>query len=209
MKPEHDDENLPEQIEFEDVDDVIGVALELRDESESKISTDTLEDIAEELDIDPRYVDRALDVLDERRAEAKRMDERSQLLRIQSYKLALKVLLGCLLVSGVGIVSWTLLTANTQSALASEWAEVEQRRSQVLNVQQRMHLVQQRLAEAPRNIQTNDELAGAENRVSIERRRYDRAAAQYNQLTSSLPHAWFCSYVEAPCHAALAHEVFE
>ena len=154
-------------------------------------------------------MDRALDVLDERRAEAKRMDERSQLLRIQRYKLALKALLGCLLVSGVGFVSWHLLTANTQSALAAEWAEVEQRRSQVLNVQQRMQRVQQRLAEAPRNLQTNDELAGAENRVSIERRRYDRAAAQYNQLTSSLPHAWFCSYVEAPCYAALAHEVFE
>ena len=68
----------------------------------------------------------------------------------------------------------------TSATLSTSWAEVERARSQVRNVAERQHSLQARLANAEAGPGKDAELQGAENRVHIERGRFDKAAATYN-----------------------------
>lgn len=73
-------------------------------------------------------------------------------------------------------------------------------------IERRAH-VEEIWRERPESLDRDAELAGAENRVGIERRRYDEAAAAYNASASTLPHALTCGLVGVPCRAPLASEI--
>lgn len=196
-------------IATEDVDDVIGIALENQQEDASRIAVDDVEDIAQQLDIPGQYVREAVDELADRKEAERREQEAARNKRQRAIarlrKAALLLVLGVAAVAMLGAVA----TTQTQSSLAPKWAEVQRRRSQVTSVLERQRNVQARVANRPDDIQRQDALAGAENRVAIERRRYDQAAATYNASASGFPQRVLCRFVDVPCHAPLADEVRE
>jgi hypothetical protein len=65
-------------------------------------------------------------------------------------------------------------------ALTVAHAQLEQARAQVVNVRQRQEEVLARVKDLPTTTETEAEVSGAANRVRVERRRYDEAAAAYN-----------------------------
>jgi hypothetical protein len=67
-----------------------------------------------------------------------------------------------------------------QGDLKRDLAEVERAHAQVKNVIERQEAVEVRYRDAPQGPDRDAELSGAENRVRIERARYDKVAAQYN-----------------------------
>ncbi|MGE0327462.1 MAG: TPM domain-containing protein [Polyangiaceae bacterium] len=79
-----------------------------------------------------------------------------------------------------------------QSELKGFDADVARARAQVDNVQERQREVQKRYASREAGAAKDAELDGAENRVRIERARYDQAAQRYNAAAGS---AWggFCA----------------
>jgi len=196
-------------ISAEDIDDIIGIAQENKDEDDSRIDVDDVEDIAEELDIPAEYIRPAVDELAERRLVEQREQEiiqqrrQIQVARLRKSAIAIVVLLGSFALIGAAAVT------HTQSSLAGPWAEVEQRRSRVESVMERQQHVQARVVNQPDDMQRQDALAGAENRVAIERRRYDQAASAYNAAVAGFPERALCGLAGVPCHAALADEVTE
>jgi DNA-directed RNA polymerase subunit RPC12/RpoP len=68
----------------------------------------------------------------------------------------------------------------TSGALATAWSEVDRAEAQVKNVHQRQLELQKQLAEAEPSESKNAQLEGAENRVRVERGKYQTAAAAYN-----------------------------
>lgn len=194
-------EREPERtIAREDVDDVVGVASELAEAESARVRVEDMKEIAADLAIDPKLVEPAIDTLERRRAEERAAaaraaaERRTWAMRVGAVVAALAI------VTGVG-------TAWTRSALAPRWAEVERARSQVETVIDRRAHVEAIWRDRPAGLDRDAELAGAENRVGVERRRYDEAAADYNATASSLPHALLCGLAGVPCHAPLASDI--
>ncbi|MDQ3033067.1 MAG: LemA family protein [Myxococcota bacterium] len=187
-------------IPADDVDDVVGVASELEHAEQRRVRVAEMEDIAEDLRIDPKYVAPAIETLERRRAQA--LEERTaQLARRRTWIARGAIALaatGVLLIGGAG---WT------RSALAPRWSEVERARSQVENVIDRRERVEAIWRARPSGLDRDAELAGAENRVGIERRRYDESAAAYNATASGAVCSMFCGIAGVPCRAPLASEI--
>lgn len=187
-------------IAREDVDDVVGVASELAQAEEARVRVEDMKEIAEELAIDPKHVEPAIETLERRRAEAREAEQRSSALR-RTWAMRLGTALGVVAALAGGASMWT------RAALAPRWVEVEQARSQVETVIERRARVEEIWRDQPSSLDRDAELAGAENRVGVERRRYDEAASEYNATASSIPHALVCGWVGVPCHAPLASEI--
>ena len=83
-------------------------------------------------------------------------------------------------IAGSVLVIGGIAFTQSSSELATKWAEVERCRSQLVNVHERQHELQTRLANAEPGPARDTELEGAENRVRVERRNYDEAASAYN-----------------------------
>ena len=160
-------------VRLDDVDDVIGIAAELKNEVSEQLTIADLEQVAAELDIEPRYVQRAVARLEQRRRRAAevekvRRERRRRLLRRT-------------LTTVAAIVAVLILVPLwTQSGLRGDLGEVERQKAQVRNVIERQEAVARQWNEAPPSPDRDAELSGAENRVRIERARYDEAAARYN-----------------------------
>lgn len=104
------------------------------------------------------------------------------------------------------LVLLALAAGNTHGELRDLHAEVERTRSQVENVRERQVATVTRLAAAEPSVGREAELSGAENRVRIERGRYDEAAAAYNAAAGS-PWAFLCaSATGLPTRAPLSNE---
>ena len=117
--------------------------------------------------------DRALAELRKQRA-AQRHEERKKEQRIRSMTWFAAATAGALLLIGIAAA------IGTQRDLARDHAEVERRRAQLVNVRERQVVVIQQWGSMPPSPDRDAELSGAENRVRIERARYDEAAAAYN-----------------------------
>ncbi len=117
--------------------------------------------------------DRALAELRKERAR-KRHEERERQARKR------KIMIGV----GVGAAALVLVALiavfGTQSELNDALAEVERSHAQLVNVRERQDVVLQQWGTMPPSPDRDAELSGAENRVRIERARYDEAAAAYN-----------------------------
>lgn len=195
--PEPKERTIPRQ----DVDDVVGVASELAEAEAQRVRVADMKEIAAELAIDPRHVEPAIAALERRRAEEKAAADRASAAR-RAWMVRLGTASVVALVVTLGAVAWT------HSTLAPRWAEVEARRAQVETVLERRADVEAIWADRAPSLDRDAELAGAENRVGVERRRYDEAAADYNAAAAGLPHALVCGLAGVPCHAPLSSEVF-
>lgn len=202
----HEQRLNPEQAQ-----EVIREAVRLQQEHENALDVQTLEASAAELGIDPQHL-----------REALRRVEQERLRRAQRQRIAL-LTLGI----AVGLVVLNLLYS--QWVLSRAWSEVELRRAQLQNVQQRQQsliprleqLMQQINQEQRTRLQTlvdalrenpqaagalaeqllqdpalrndwlavrlMDEIAGSENRIAVERKRFLEAAARYEQVARRFP----------------------
>ncbi len=125
----------------------------------------------------------ALALLRMRKKEARR-DARAMASRYQARRRAAILVAGSALL--LGIAGWT----RTEGTLHAAHEASRRARAQVRNVVERQEVVRLRWADADADADARDrmaELAGAENRVRIERARYDEAAAAYNAEASG---AW-------------------
>lgn len=167
-------------VHVDDVDEVIGLAAELKEQAADRLTTTDLEEIGQELDIEPTYVRKAVGALLARRATQEHEAEREAAIaaREQARRRRLSVQVG-IAVASLVFVLFAVVYAK-QSSLREARAVVDQKAAQVDNVIERQVVVNARYENVPPGAERDAMLDGAENRVRIERRRYDEAAAAYN-----------------------------
>lgn len=183
--------NPPRDVDYEDVDDLIGLASEMADADAGKLTVAELESIASEMDIPTAYVAKAVKTLEARRlaaAEASRQ-------RAHRRRMAAMVISAMLVITAL----WTYGVRGTLTDLA---AEVDAKGAQVASVMERQVKVNARYEGLEATPDRDAELAGAENRVRVEMRRYDEAATAYNKaaqgLMATLAQAFFGLPSEVP-----------
>lgn len=183
-------------IDYEDVDDIIGVAAEMSDLDAERLSVEDLSAIAKDLDIPERYIVPAVAELSRRR-QAMLMEEARRRKRTL-----------ILVWSAVTVVALLLVWAFTGNAkLGALVAHAEAQRAQVVNVVERQAATQSTWGPAPESPERRAELAGAENRVRIARRQYDEAAAAYNAAVFSFPSSLWAGLFGHPDRLPLSSEI--
>lgn len=160
-------------IPEEDVDDIIGHAEAIKKSAEGKLSLDDMKAVGRELDLDDRYVEKAVQDL-----EAARREERArEALAAARVKRAVTIGGACL--AGLLLIT-SGLTLSAKSTLTTSLADVRAKQAQVHSVVERQGRVQALYQGREPSPDRDAELLGAENRVRIEQKRYDEAAAKYN-----------------------------
>jgi hypothetical protein len=166
----------PRVVAYDDVDDIIGIASEMQNLDADRLSVEDLREVASDLEVPEQYLGPAI-------VELKR--RREALLAAEAEKRKRRKIIGFTL-GGVVVlvVIWAL---GSQRSLASELADVQAARAQVENV---VTLRKRKIAEWGPKADSPEraaELAGADNRVAIERRKYDEAARRYNAKAGGFP----------------------
>lgn len=195
-----------ERIAYEDVDDLIHTATRLMQEQDTARDTLTPEDlkrIGQELDIPAEYIDRALEVLARRRQEEEQARRAEALRRKQRRALLRKVAVGAAVVTGL----LGLGGVSVHNALNAALAEVERQRAQVRIAVERRERVQARYATSAPGPERDAQLSGADNRVSVEQRRYDLLASEYNATAGAFPRTLVVSLTGLPPRLPLSNEV--
>jgi LemA protein len=206
VNPMREEKLTPEQAQ-----EVIREAVRLQQEQENAVDAQTLEASAAEIGVDPQHLRDAL------RKVAREREQRAQ--RLRYFLIAL----------GVCAALFVGALFASQRALSAAWAEVQLKRAQLENVQQRkanlmprleqlMQQVNQQqreklqvLADALRQnptaantlaqqllqdpalqsdwlvVRLMDEITGSENRIAVERKRFEEAAARYEQTARRFP----------------------
>jgi hypothetical protein len=182
-------------VRDEDVDEIIGIAAEMKHASADHLTVADLESVAAQLDIPAPYVQRAMSELAARRQAAEQARARRR--RVLAW--AGGALAATVVLTGV-------LAVQAQGSLREELSRVEQKRAQVRNVLERQAHVEARYRGAADSPERDAELSGAENRVSIERRRYDEAAARYNARARSFPASVWARLGGLPTRVPLSNE---
>lgn len=191
-------ERLKERgLSEEEADHLLERAARLQLEAEGRVSREDLRAGAAEVGIDPRWLDEAERQLTRERAEG----ERTRRARKKA----------ALVVGGVAALSFVLLLGAARVSLGGKLAEVERRRAQLENVTARRDALVPQLkalaqeageARGPLYVRLADELAGAENRIAVEKKRYDEAALAYDRAARSAPFAWVRPLVGMPVSAS-------
>lgn len=183
-------------IDYEDVDDIIGVAAEMSDLDAERLSVEDLSAIAKDLDIPERYVLPAVAEL-ARRRQAMLMDEARRKKRT--------LIIVWSAVTAVALLMVWALTGNAKLGGLVAYAEAQ--RAQVVNVIERQAATHSTWGPAPESPERRAELAGAENRVRIARRQYDEAAAAYNAAATSFPGSLWAGLFGHPDRMPLSSEI--
>ncbi|WP_437986778.1 hypothetical protein [Sorangium sp. So ce117] len=184
------------KIDYEDVDEVIALAARLAEADKDRLRIEDLERVGAELEIPPHHVRRAVEELAARRQReaARRAAARRRLRWAGAALSAIALVLGGLLLSA-------------RASLEQGRAEVERRRAQVENVVERRERTRARHEGAAPSPERDAELAGADNRVSIERRRYDEDASAYNALAAGLSAQLAARLFGLPARVPLSNEI--
>ncbi|MCS7273271.1 MAG: LemA family protein [Fimbriimonadales bacterium] len=199
------------RLDPEQAQEVIREAVRLQQEQENRLELETLEASAAELGIDPQHLREALRRVEQERAR------RAQRQRVMLIVLAVVVgafVLNLLVSHWLLSRAWAEVALrraqlqNVQQRQQSLIPRLEQLARQV-DEQQRAHL--QTLANALREnpqavgtlaqellrdpalrndwliVRLMDEITGSENRIAVERKRYNEAVARYEQLARQFP----------------------
>lgn len=170
--------NTP-KVHYRDVDDVIEAAAKAKNEEAELLSVEELEEVAAELDIPAHLVGPAVETV-RRRREAELAAERA---RAERAKLVRRIAAGAGGVIGVLVL---VLSIRTYTGLRDAKLAAERQRSQVINVMERQRATVQQWATAAESPDKHAELSGAENRVRVERARYDELATEYRRRATGL-----------------------
>lgn len=167
------------KVRYEDVDDVIAAAAKAKNEEEELLSVEELEEVAAELDIPQHLIAPAVETVRQRR-EAELAAERARAER------AKRLRLGLLVVGGVLAVIVLVVGVSTYTGLRDARLAAERQRAQVINVLERQKATAAQWAGAAESTDKHAELSGAENRVRVERARYDELATEYRRRAGGL-----------------------
>lgn len=186
-------------VDRDDVDDVIGLAARLDMEAEDRLTIEEVEAVAAELDIEPQHVREAARTLKDDRAAARaeavaRASLRRKIMAVAAAAVT-AVLLGLAALTGVG-----------HTGLTNRYAAVEASRAQVVSVLERQEKVETRYRGLTLDRDREAEIIGAENRVRVETRRYDTAAAEYNRYASGLSASLARAAFDHPARVKLSGE---
>lgn len=186
-----------QSILADDLDDVIKLASQHKEATvEERLSLAQVDQIAEELGIEPEHVGEAIETLQQRR-ETSANQQRSARMARRKWGRVTAIVAGCLL--GLALLAYSLLS--------SRLSAVEGARSQVKNVVERQLATESTYRERPPSPERDAELDGAANRVRVERRAYDLAARRYNDSASSVLSMPFRGLLGFPKKAPLSSEV--
>lgn len=163
-------------IEQKDLSPLIEIATHEKARADDRLTAKEVDEIAAELGIEPEYIDDAQVILEQRRQQ----DEANEKARSERRMKLLWVGIAMAALLGLGAT----ISFNGLSTAA---AVVERQKAQWDNVLERQRAVQMRVAAQPESRDKAAELAGSENRVRIERKRYDEAATAYNRRASGFP----------------------
>jgi uncharacterized protein HemX len=190
-----------EVIDDEDVDDIVEIASELQQqesEDAARLDRDDMIQIGTELGLDEEHVDEAIEVHQDREEAA---EEKAR----THAKIAI--------VAGVAVAFLAILVLILafvgRGSVKEERSKVNKAKAQVRNVLDRQANVEKRFEGAELNSDREAELAGAENRVAIEKRRYDEAATEYNDVAGSFPGSWGATVFGLPKSVPLSNKVDE
>lgn len=167
------------EVRYEDVDDVIAAAAKAKSEAEERLSVEELQEVAAELDIPPDLIAPAVETV-RRRREAELAAERARAERMKRIRLA--ALVGGAVLSVIVIV----LAITTYTGVRDAKLAADRQRAQVINVVQRQQATVAQWTSAADSPDKQAELSGAENRVRVERARYDEAVTEYRRRASGL-----------------------
>lgn len=162
------------KVRYEDVDDVIAAAAKAKNAEEDLLSVEELEQVADELDIPKHLVAPAIETVRKRR-EAELAAERAKAERARRLRLGA-------LVGGAALAAIVLIASfTTYGGLRDAKLAAERQRAQVINVIERQQATRAQWASAADSADKQAELSGAENRVRVERARYDELATEYRR----------------------------
>lgn len=171
--------NAGDKVAFKDVEEVIAAAARANEERLEQVSVEEVQDIAAQLDIPTDLVAPAIEEV-RRRRETQLAQERAREARKKRLRLGAAVGGGVLAV----IFAVWLLTA--RAALEDAKLAVDRQRAQVVNVTERQRATVLQWSTAPDSPDKQAELSGAENRVRIERARYDELVTTYRRHAGGL-----------------------
>lgn len=196
-------------VAYDDVDELISTATRMmqKDTAPETLTTDDLKRIGEELDIPGRYIDQAMAELARRRQEqeqARRAAEAAERARRERLRKRLRV--GGIVAACFAVVLG-LSGLSVRNGLNTRLQEVARQRAQVRNVLERRVEVERRQATAAPGPERDAQLSGADNRVAVEKRRYDERATEYNTAASSFPQSWVVGLTGLPPAVPLSTEV--
>lgn len=188
------------RVDHEDVDDVIGIAAQMKEAEADQLSVEDLQGVAAELDIEPEYVERAVKTLEERRAKAE-----AEVREVTRKKRL--VLGGAVAVASLLLVVFCATALSASATLGELHGAVAQKHAQVANVIERQQSVESKLKGLPMTPDREAEIIGSENRVRVEKKRYDEAATAYNTFAVTWRGKLGATLSSTPDHVPLSHEV--
>ncbi|MCY1015724.1 hypothetical protein [Pyxidicoccus sp. MSG2] len=197
------------QVAYDDVDDLIRTATRMmqKDAAPETLTTDDLKRIGEELDIPGRYIDQAMAALAQRHQEqeqARREEEAAAKARRE--RLGRRLRLGAIVAASLAGVAG-LSGLSMRNGLNTTLQEVTRQRAQVRNVLERRVEVEKRYTTAIPGPERDAQISGADNRVAVEKRRYDGLATQYNAAASAFPQSWVVGLTGLPSSVPLSTDV--
>ncbi len=186
-------------IDEDKVDDVIEIATDIAEREKKdagKLGVDDVVDIGRQLGLDEDHVEQAVDELEDREAAAAAAAAK----RARTRKLAALI--------GAGVFALLLIWALVgRSGLKDKLATANKKRAAVERVVKRKAEVVAQWEGRPNSPDRDAELSGARNRVAIEAKRYDEAAAAYNEAADSFPSSVWASLFGLPDRLPLSPEI--
>ena len=143
--------------------------------------------------------DRALAELRQQRARERHAEREAQARKR-------KLLVGAAATAGGLLVVVIAAAFNTQGDLNRALAELDRTHAQLVNVRERQAAVVREWGQRPPGADRDAELSGAENRVRIERARYDEAAADYNATVGATWPSIVARAFQLPTRARLSDD---
>ncbi len=186
---------LPAKVAYEDVDEVIAAAAKAMDREAGYLSVEELQQVAAELEIPARLIEPAIEEVRRRRAAELAREQAAARARERRRRIAV---VGGSIAALVVLVWASLARAELRAAML----EVERQRSQVVNVLDRQAATRAQWEAAPDSPDKH-----AENRVRVERMRYDELVTVYRQRAGSLGGRLWVTLGGYPAELPLSSEV--
>jgi hypothetical protein len=177
----------PKGVTRDKLDDVIGIAAELSDPGEEQVPLAEVQRVGAELGLAPEKVEEAVAELERRERQAA-AEARAREATVAARRRVLWIAAGVGLaaaLSALGILGLTALSG--QASLRAALEDARRQEAQVQAILARQAEVEALFAGRDPSVRADDELTGSINRVAVERKRYDEAAAVYNAEAGAFP----------------------
>jgi hypothetical protein len=200
--------SAPEEpsLERADVEPVIAHAERLRIGDETDLSLDELKAVGAEIDIQPAYIEKAVALRQAEKQKQAEAEKAALAERQRRLVLARKVGIGAAVAAVVSMICVWIGASSRATELRGLDAEVARARAQLVSVTERQAKVEAEYRPRSASPDRDAELLGAENRVRVERMRYDEAAATYNAARGRTFGGWASRLYGVPERAPLSDE---